>query len=303
MAKTKKVKSAKHSLKSKGHYGWKSKFLFTLTPIVMAWAGWFFLRSKPSSLVLAKHTERLTRLRSHNITCSQDYNQHPIFKGCTPTSKCARTVIDGLVSADEVNALRDLVKGVMKHGGSAGGASIVDLHSGALSMGTKFVNIYNYLSQEQLRTLFTRETMQIYSSVKQRIKEQIALVHGINPSALHLTSPTFFSRMTGKAAETQHDEYWHVHIDKIQYGSFDYTSLLYLSTYSEEFNGGRFIFDDGEEGQQVVEPRRGRVSFFTSGSENPHHVEKMQEGGVRLALTVAFTCDVAKAIEDPKTIE
>lgn len=40
------------------------------------------------------------------------------------------------------------------------------------------------------------------------------------------------------------------------YGSFDYTSLLYLSDYSEDFGGGRFVFMDADS-NKTVEPRAG----------------------------------------------
>jgi hypothetical protein len=42
----------------------------------------------------------------------------------------------------------------------------------------------------------------------------------------------------------------------------------------------------------------GRVSMFTSGSENLHYVERVTSG-TRYALTVSFTCDQKYAIEDP----
>lgn len=42
----------------------------------------------------------------------------------------------------------------------------------------------------------------------------------------------------------------------------------------------------------------GRVSFFSSGSENLHQVEKV-EWGTRYAITVSFTCDPDYAIADP----
>lgn len=32
---------------------------------------------------------------------------------------------------------------------------------------------------------------------------------------VYLTKPTFFSRINSTAAKTQHDEYWHPHIDKV----------------------------------------------------------------------------------------
>jgi len=43
---------------------------------------------------------------------------------------------------------------------------------------------------------------------------------------------------------------------QVTYGSFDYTSLLYLSDYGSDFTGGRFIFMD-ENGNRTVEPRAG----------------------------------------------
>lgn len=47
-----------------------------------------------------------------------------------------------------------------------------------------------------------------------------------------------------------------------------------------------------------MEPRKGRVAMFTSGAENPHFVERVTKG-TRYAITVSFTCDVAKSIKDP----
>ena len=41
-----------------------------------------------------------------------------------------------------------------------------------------------------------------------------------------------------------------------------------------------------------------RISFFTSGSENLHYVERVTSG-TRYAITVSFTCDREKAIKYP----
>ena len=43
---------------------------------------------------------------------------------------------------------------------------------------------------------------------------------------------------------------------QVTYGSFDYTSLLYLSDYGSDFTGGRFVFMD-QNGNRTVEPRTG----------------------------------------------
>lgn len=65
------------------------------------------------------------------------------------------------------------------------------------------------------------------------------------------------------------------------YESFHYTSLLYLNTYEKDYKGGRFIFIDGSNGnltKTAIEPKKARVSAFTSGAENLHHVEQVAEG-------------------------
>lgn len=41
------------------------------------------------------------------------------------------------------------------------------------------------------------------------------------------------------------------------YGSFDYTSLLYLSDYAEDFGGGRFVFMDAGS-NKTIEPQAGK---------------------------------------------
>lgn len=78
--------------------------------------------------------------------------------------------------------------------------------------------------------------------------------------------------------------------------------MLYLSNYGKEFDGGRFIFIDSSQRNQTIsiEPKRGRISVFTSGSENVHFVEKVQQG-IRYAITISFTCDPKSSIMDPQS--
>lgn len=51
--------------------------------------------------------------------------------------------------------------------------------------------------------------------VRGRIQAAIAETFGLDPTVMYLTKPTFFSRINSTAAKTQHDEYWHPHIDKV----------------------------------------------------------------------------------------
>lgn len=78
----------------------------------------------------------------------------------------------------------------------------------------------------------------------------------------------------------ENDEYWHEHVDTLQYGSFSYTALLYLADgRGADFDGGDFVFD-ASHGRPAsrVGPRRGRVVAFSSGAEFPHHVERVTRG-------------------------
>ncbi|XP_030611016.1 2-oxoglutarate and iron-dependent oxygenase domain-containing protein 3 isoform X2 [Archocentrus centrarchus] len=259
-----------------------SRLLVALLLVALSACGmatWLYVTSLDADITetLVSQGELVSpQVRVYSIRCSEDYENYKRYPGCTPQT-CGRAVTDSVVTREEALTLRRLAERGLALAGSEGGASILDLHSGALSMGKQFVNIYR--------------------DVRGRIQEVIAQTFDLDPTLMYLTKPTFFSRINSTAAKTQHDEYWHPHIDKVTYGSFDYTSLLYLSDYGSDFTGGRFVFMD-QNGNRTVEPRAGRVSFFSSGSENLHRVEKVA-WGTRYAITVSFTCDPAHAISDP----
>ncbi|XP_004533878.1 2-oxoglutarate and iron-dependent oxygenase domain-containing protein 3 [Ceratitis capitata] len=250
--------------------------------------------SKETKFALAK--EKLP-LRIEKFECSNGYKAEiSRYPNCVP-KKCGRFVSDQLVEHDEVEVLLDLASKILSMAGSSGGASVLNLHTGALSYKEQFVNAYRVpkvvaeLKQYQLG---------IYNSVKNKIKEAIAEQFEIPASSLYLTDPTFFSRLTNATAKTMNDEYWHEHVDKDTYESFHYTSLLYLNTYQKDYRGGRFIFIDGNDDnptKSAIEPKKARVSAFTSGAENLHHVEQVIEGE-RYAITISFTCDPDQAIPD-----
>ncbi|XP_068232067.1 2-oxoglutarate and iron-dependent oxygenase domain-containing protein 3-like [Palaemon carinicauda] len=197
--------------------------------------------------------------RSVDIVCSEDYaDELKHFPGCTPV-KCGRVIFDTIITLSEVEALLNIAHRGLSLGGSSGGASILDLHSGALSHGSDFINIYKL---EEAKNIFTSEDFKIYSHVKNKIHDAIADHFGINKGKLYLTHPTFFSRIISAPPQTVHDEYWHPHVDKETYKSFHYTSLLYLTDYGHSFDGGRFIFID-KDSNKTVEPRTGKLPEIT----------------------------------------
>lgn len=231
----------------------------------------------------------------------------PSVPGCSPRGKsCGHLVVDDFATSNEVDALRAIAARGMALGGGAGGPTILDLQSGALSYGDKFVDVWSVFNATEGAEPFRRSELQVYEDVVRRIAALAESTFGVSSAKkLHLTAPTFFSRISGdKRPKTAHDEYWHTHTDLEQYGSFVITSLLYLADSGTDFEGGVFEFMPPGTGQgakatplSVVAPRRGKLMLFSSGPEHPHRVTRVTSG-TRLALTIAFTCDDAAAIED-----
>lgn len=213
--------------------------------------------------------------------------------------RCARFVVDDAVPAELVRELRDLIQWLVKEawGAGAGPPSVVDLHAETISYKENFVNLTQLMEFKQAN--FTQAQLQAYQDVRQILREQLSQLFGLSTEGL-MHDMTFFSQINAsKKAKTMHDEYWHSHIDTEQYGTFAYTTLLYLNTQYEDFQGGEFIFEERRYGDTIqpaasVEPRSGRLVVFTSDAENPHKVLPVTQG-VRLAMTSAFTCSKTKA--------
>ncbi|XP_046440484.1 2-oxoglutarate and iron-dependent oxygenase domain-containing protein 3-like [Daphnia pulex] len=255
--------------------------------IVMKW-------KKTNEITWVSRQDTVTKSKQPLICSTAFLDEINKFEGCR-MKQCGRFVMDGLFVENQIDTLLGIFQKGLQFGHSSGGASILDLHSGALSKGERFINVF---SNPETQNLWSEAELAFYTDAKETIRRAIIENFGLQPEAIHLTSPTFFSRMNENPAKTIHDEYWHPHVDKETYETFHFTSLLYLSDYGSEFQGGRFVFVDGDNMNRTVEPRRGRVSMFTSGGENLHYVEKVTQG-TRYALTIAFTCDSRHAIPDP----
>nr|XP_057918329.1 urotensin-2 receptor 2 isoform X1 [Doryrhamphus excisus] len=243
---------------------WSSRGLTAFLLVALCFCGaatWLYITSWDPDITetLVSQREHVSpKPRVYIVQCSEDYDNYKRYPGCTP-QKCGRAFADGVVTVEEARVLRRLAERGLQLAGSEGGASILDLHSGALSMGKQFVNIYRYFG-DKVQEVFTEEDFRLYRDVRKRIQTLIAETFGLDQTLMYLTKPTFFSRINSSTAKTQHDEYWHPHIDKVTYGSFDYTSLLYLSDYGSDFTGGRFVFMD-QNGNKTVEPRAECLSF------------------------------------------
>ena len=239
-----------------------------------------------------------SREHIYNITCQTQTSGDPIFSSCSPR-KCARIVVHDFLSPHQVSQLILLVKKVLRRGSSLGGVSIFDLHSGAISKGDKFINIY---SIHATSPVFDLTDSSLVHGIIEEVHSRISVYFGIEFDNIFLTNPTFFSEITARPAYNLHDEYWHTHVDKETYGGFEYTSLIYLSDQETDFRGGSFFYENnGHEPGMKIQPRSGLLSIFTSGKENPHRVEKVIEG-VRYALTIGFTCNPNNRIQLPTSL-
>jgi len=212
---------------------------------------------------------------------------------------CARFVLDGAIPREKVEILRGMIQWLVDEawGAGAGPPSVIDLHAETISYKEKFVNLTALMEFKSLN--FSQAQVEAYQSVRESLRQRLSEFFGVPIEGLQ-HDMTFFSHINAsKEAKNIHDEYWHTHIDTDQYGTFAYTTLLYLNTQDEDFEGGEFIFEPVVEGDKLrrgaaVEPRFGRVVAFTSDAENPHKVLKVTRG-TRLALTAAFTCSREKA--------
>lgn len=89
-------------------------------------------------------------------------------------------------------------------------------------------------------------------------------------------------------------DYGAAHVDRANVSSYDYSAVLYLNSKASDggevtadFEGGDFAFVD-EAGDEVIEPRRGRLLLFPSGFEHLHRVRHVTRG-TRVVLAQWWT--------------
>jgi len=182
----------------------------------------------------------------------------------------------------------------------------VDINTGYIRDGTYGLsNLFSMMHKGS--EIFTDEDFRFYGETINTLKDTISSLFGLDE--LFFTAPTFITRLDGRSdwepAEV-HDEYWHPHVDRENTPHYFYSGLLYLSTYKEDFEGGRYVLLGDVEGEKdgvvtkeeelVVEPRAGRVVIFSSGQEHEHYVERLTSG-TRYVLAFWFTCDASRKFE------
>lgn len=173
---------------------------------------WYFSKVSKET-VLASQKDTLQN-RGQQFDCDAAYlTDINKFHNCIP-KRCGRYVTDVLLLSSEARKLLEMAKTGFELSSTKGSASIFDIHSGAITMDDKFVNIH---SLPDSKKVFKQEFIYAYKVVKDKIQQAIAQVFQLDYNSLYLTHPTFFSKLTDAEPLTAHDEYWHKHVDKVSY--------------------------------------------------------------------------------------
>ncbi|CAK9007219.1 unnamed protein product [Durusdinium trenchii] len=135
---------------------------------------------------------------------------------------------------------------------------------------------------------FTQKQVEAYTRVRETLRVRLAQLFGLDAEQLQRLGTQFCSEVDGFVRE-----YWHSHIDTEQYGTFAYTSLLYLNTQDEDSLHAPHC-QNHVEGESMapepraVEPRGGRVVAFSSDAENPHKAQSGGQGEARQGERTGF---------------
>jgi len=267
---------------------YKSEYLSTKNDQVI------FLETK---MVDGNQDNALVHTYSRSLLCSEQYlEEGGLVSGCHPDGKgriCKQSIFDNFAFEEEVERLKTMADRALSL--STGipapkyGPAILDINQGMVLHGDGLYNIY-----EQNETIYTEDEYSFYKSIIDRIKRMIIEEFGLE--LLYFTAPTFITRTRGHPLDWQfrqlHDEYWHMHADKNNTPHYDYSGLLYLSDWSQDFEGGQLTFWDEQLNKPTMRlsPFKGRLAIFNSGRENPHEVGKVTSG-TRYVLSLWFTCD------------
>ena len=254
---------------------------------------------------------------STSVTCHHSShigleNLNP--KCISPTTPCRRRIVDGLFSEDDITRLHGIAEKGMATRESVGGPTILDINTGFIRDSMGLDNLFSRPAGEEL---FSAEDFAHYGSIIRTLRQAVSDTFDIDDSEnVYFTAPTFITRLDAtkdwKPKEI-YDEYWHAHVDRNNTPHYQYSGLLYMSSYGSDFTGGRLTFyntdkydqleAEGKVGGQydearelIMEPRRGRVVIFSSGHENIHRVEPV-ETGQRFVLSFWFTCNSQKQFE------
>lgn len=174
------------------------------------------------------------------------------------TQNCARRVVDGIFDQADVDKLLAIANKGMSQRTDFGGPTILDINTGYIRDSKGLDNLFM-----KGNDIYSADDFAHYGKIINKLKETVMETFHI--PTLHFTAPTFITRINSdlnwKPLGTNflqylfsrnyqllllfkgiHDEYWHPHVDMNNTLHYQYSGLLYLSTYNEDFTGGIFKY-------------------------------------------------------------
>ncbi|XP_013191938.2 2-oxoglutarate and iron-dependent oxygenase domain-containing protein 3 [Amyelois transitella] len=223
----------------------------------------YFSTKEEKIKIFARQTDILVG-KGEILECSSEYLKDvDKYEGCFP-KECKRFVTDKVISIRETEEL--------------------------LTIAQKELQLKS--STEGITTVEFSNNLNVYQITKEKIKYAIVHHFGVEPSKIYMARPALLSAIkpiSHKKTSTTFNNYWDPRTDNDLHKSFHYTAVLYLGDYDKDFRGGRFVFVD-KKANKTIEPRKSRLSMFTSGSENRYYIERVTSG-IKYSLTFYFTCD------------
>lgn len=143
MPKAKKQNSNSNSNAPSPHRRAKSQLPIPVAAMVcvaLAAAVYIFIAKpttpSPSSITIPA-TNKTAQPQLFEVQCSSDQR-------CTASNRCGRAIQDDFISSKDAEALRDMMRKAVQHGGGggSGGPTIFDLSTGAITYKDKFISLY-----------------------------------------------------------------------------------------------------------------------------------------------------------------
>lgn len=156
------------------------------------------------------------------------------------SDKCLRFIGDNIFESNDITSLLQIAEKGMNTRVSNGGPTILDINTGYIRDTEGLANLFgdDYKKDESDR-LFTSNDFATYGRIINKLKNLVS--SKFNIENLYFTAPTFITKLDGNSAwkpREIHDEYWHTHADMNNTDHYQYSGLLYLSTYGVDFTGG-----------------------------------------------------------------
>ena len=211
------------------------------------------------TVIYTTATEELIKPLQYQVPCSNQYRYKikgisPYTPGCSPGNQgpvCGRYIQDNFLTTEESRILESMINekifSLIENKTTSitvAGPSIADINTGYIrSSGGKLYNMYRSnqastsTSSSSNSPVFTLEEYTIYRQIITKMRQTLEQAFQLKINSLYFTAPTFITRTIGSPAWKPlsiHDEYYHPHVDKANTAHYDYSALLYLSTFQDE---------------------------------------------------------------------